>query len=179
MFWNLQQLAACLSLVSEQEPLVEALNGFSAAYRTALIAAMLNRLGVTPRGGDADIALANAAFRALASGGERLRWEPFFFDWFGGTASEARAMAGPRADLYADAAFADFREQLAGFAPDRPGRLAHPMFAEAEPCELLYDEIEAIWARIAEADDWAPFAAKLARIEAARQAWDLSPQPAQ
>ncbi len=178
VFWNLQQLAACLSLVTEQAPLVEALNGFSAAYREALIAAMLARLGVTPGDADANIALANAAFRALGSGGERLRWEPFFFDWFGGTASEARAMAGPRADLYADPAFTDLREHLAGFAPDRPERLAHPIFAETEPCELLYDEIEAIWARIAEADDWAPFEAKLARIEAAREAWDLSSQAA-
>ena len=30
VFWNLQQLAGCLSLVCEREPLVEALNGFAA-----------------------------------------------------------------------------------------------------------------------------------------------------
>ena len=114
VFWNLQQLAACLSLVCEQAPLVDALNGFSASYREALIAAMLARLGVIPGEAEANIALANAAFRALGGGGENLRWEPFFFDWFGGAASEGRAMAGPRADLYTDAAFADFRERLMG-----------------------------------------------------------------
>jgi uncharacterized protein YdiU (UPF0061 family) len=177
VFWNLQQLAACLALVCEQEPLVEALNGFSAVYRDALMAAMIARLGVTPTTPDADIALVNSAFRALAAGGERLRWEPFFFDWFGGAASEGRAMAGPRADLYADEAFADFRGQLSGFTPDRPERLDHPMFAEPEPCELLYDEIEAIWARIAEADDWSVFEQKLVQIGAARTAWGLSSQP--
>ena len=47
------------------------------------------------------------------------------------------------------------------------------MFAAAEPEELLYDEIETLWAAIADQDDWAPFHAKLARIEAARQAWGL------
>jgi uncharacterized protein YdiU (UPF0061 family) len=177
VFWNLQQLAACLALVCEQEPLVEALNGFSVAYREALMAAMIARLGVTPLSPDADIALVNAAFRALAAGGERLRWEPFFFDWFGGAASEGRAMAGPRADLYADEAFADFRGQLAGFTPDRPERLAHPMFAAPEPCELLIEEIESIWVRIAEADDWWAFEQKLAQIGAARTAWGLSSQP--
>jgi len=176
VFWNLQQLAACLSLVCEQEPLVEALNGFSAAYREALIAAMIARLGVVPGEPEANIALANAAFRALAAGGERLRWEPFFFDWFGGTASEARAMAGPRADLYAEETFADFRERITEYVPDRPERLANPSFAEPEPCELLYDEIEAIWARIAEADDWSAFEGKLGRIEGAREAWGLSSQ---
>ena len=55
----------------------------------------------------------------------------------------------------------------------RPERLASAYFAEPEPQELLYDEIEALWADIAERDDWTAFNAKLARIEAARQAWDL------
>jgi hypothetical protein len=54
---------------------------------------------------------------------------------------------------------------------DRPERIAGSYFSEAEPQELLYDEIEAIWAAIAGADDWGPFEAKLQRIEAARQAW--------
>jgi uncharacterized protein YdiU (UPF0061 family) len=171
-FWNLQQLAACLTLVTEQEGLVEALNGFSAAYRDALKAAMLARLGVRPQGDDADIELVNAAFQALAGGGERLRWEPFFFDWFCGR--EARALAGPRADLYETEAFADFRRRLARYEPDRPERLDNPYFKQAEPEEMLIDEVEAIWAPIAGADDWSAFTAKLARIETARTAWGLT-----
>jgi hypothetical protein len=62
---------------------------------------------------------------------------------------------------------------LAGFEPDRPERLAHPFFAGAEPEELLVDEVEALWAAIAERDDWTPLAAKLERIEAARVGWGL------
>jgi len=168
-FWNLQQLASCLTLVSESEPLVEALNGFNAAYRDGLRDAMLARLGVISQGDEADVALVNAAFRALQVGGDRLRWEPFFFDWFCG--EEGRALAGVRGDLYAHEGFAEFRALLAGFAPDRPERLAHPMFAAAEPEELLIDEVEAIWAPIAAADDWSLFNAKLARLEQARQGW--------
>ena len=56
---------------------------------------------------------------------------------------------------------------------ERPERLGAAYFAGAEPEELLYDEIEALWAAIAERDDWAPFEAKLARIEVARQGWAL------
>jgi uncharacterized protein YdiU (UPF0061 family) len=174
VFWNLQQLAGCLILVSEQALLVEALNGFAPAYRSELAAAMLDRLGLIPTGGEADAALAGAAFRALAEGGAALGWEPFFFDWFGGAASEARAMAGPRAALYAGAAFADFRRLIEAFKPDRPGRLTHPYFAAAEPQTLLYDEIEAIWAAIAADDDWRPFTAKLAALDQAREAMALS-----
>lgn len=170
-FWNLQQLAGCLTLASTPDPLVEALNGFIPAYRDALRAAMIGRLGVKSCGGDEDVELVNAAFRALQAGGERLRWEPFFFDWFCG--NEARALTGPRGDLYADEGFADFRRRLAEFEPDRPERLAHPMFAAAEPEEMLIDEVEAIWAPIAAADDWSLFEAKLERLDAARQGWAL------
>ena len=170
VFWNLRQLAGCLSLVSEADPLVDAINGFSDAYRTELIAAMLARLNLSPRAPDLDGALAAAAFRALASGGEQLRWEPFFFDWHGGLASQDRAMAGPRADLYRDEAFTAFRAALADYAPAAPDRLAGAYFARTEPEELLYDEIEAIWAAIDERDDWAPFKAKLEAIGGLREA---------
>ncbi len=173
VFWNLQQLAACLTLVTDQAALLASLNGFSDAYRVALRGAILDRLAVKSRGEDADVELVNSAFRALAEGGDPLRWEPFFFDWFGGVASEARALAGPRAGLYATETFLDFRRNLAGFEPDRPERLADPVFQRAEPEELLIDEVEALWAPIAAEDDWAPLYAKLERIEAARVAYDL------
>lgn len=173
VFWNLQQLAGCLSLVSGSDPLVEALNAFGPAYRRELMAAMLARLGVTPRGDEEDAALVQASFRGMAEGGPRLRWEPFFFDWFCGR--DDRALAGPRAELYAEGEFAEFRERIAAYAPERPERLAHPYFAQPEPEELLYDQIEALWASIADADDWSVFHEKLAQIEIARVAWGLTP----
>ena len=173
MFWNLQQLAACLTLVADQGALLSALNGFTDVYRAALRGAMLDRLGVKGRGADADVELVNAAFRALAEGGDALRWEPFFFDWFGGEASQARALAGPRAALYETETFLAFRRQLSGFEADRPERLADPVFGRDEPEELIIDEVESLWAPIAESDDWSGLHAKLGRIEAARAAYGL------
>jgi len=174
VFWNLQQLAGALSLTTQADGLVAALNGFGLAYREALTAAMLDRLGVVSRGPDEDAALTQAIFAAIAEGGARLRWEPFFFDWFCG--DEARALASVRGDIYQDDGFREFRRLLAGFTPDRPQRLGDPYFARAEPEELLYDQIEALWAQIAEADDWSGFTAKLAGIEAARLAWGFAAQ---
>ncbi len=173
VLWNLQQLAGALTTVSETEPLAEALNSFSGAYRDALRAAMLSRLGLQSRGEEADVALVNLAFRTLAEAGEGVRWEPFFFDWFCGAASEHRALAGPRANLYGGEQALAFRAALKDFQPERPERLADAYFARPEPEELNYDEIEAIWAPIAAADDWAAFNAKLAAIERARIAWGL------
>jgi uncharacterized protein YdiU (UPF0061 family) len=173
VLWNLQQLAGALSLVSETEPLVEALNGFSPAYRDGLRAAMLDRLGLKSHGEEADVALVNLAFRTLAEAGEGVRWEPFFFDWFGGAASEDRALAGPRAALYGGEQALAFRAALKDFQMERPERLANACFSRPEPEELLYDEIEAIWAPIDEQDDWTAFNAKVAAIEDARTAWGL------
>jgi uncharacterized protein YdiU (UPF0061 family) len=170
VFWNLQQLAGALATIEQTDPLVDALNGFGVVYRDALAAAMLNRLGLNPLSGQADVALANLALRALAEGGEALGWEPFFFDWFGGLASESRALGGPRAALYARPAFTAFRDGLQDYEPDRPERLAGAYFGHSEPEELLYPEIEAIWTKIAEHDDWSAFHDKIGRIGGARQA---------
>lgn len=174
VFWNLTQLAGCLKLVAEVEPLTDALNGFGPAYIRELRAAFLMRLGVHSLGEAADQRLLDTTLALLRDGGAALRWEPLFFDWFGGFASSARALSGPRAKSYQGEAFDAFRFALMEHEPDRIERLEHPMFAAREPEEMLIGEVEAIWAAIADADDWAPFQAKLDRLEAARLAWGFT-----
>jgi len=56
------------------------------------------------------------------------------------------------------------RAALDGFEPAPDARLDHPYFARERPCTMLIDEVEAIWARIAEADDWSALVAKLDEI---------------
>ena len=175
VFWSLQQLAGCLALLTDDaQPLVDALNRYEPAYAAALAQALTARFGVASRGAQADATLARAALALLADGGPALRWEPLFFDWFGGEASEARALRGPRAALYAGEAGVALRGALVGYAARQTQALADPVFAAAEPEELIHEEVEALWAPIAEGDDWAPLNAKLARIEAARRAYALS-----
>ena len=173
VFWALTQLGGALKTVAEAAPLTEALNGFGPAYIRELRAAFLARLGVQTLGEAADQRLLDTTLALLREGGETLRWEPLFFDWFGGFASSARALGGPRARLYQGEAFDAFRFALFEHTPDRPERLEAPMFAAPEPEEILIDAVEAIWAAIDVDDDWGALDAKLARIEAARQAWAL------
>jgi uncharacterized protein YdiU (UPF0061 family) len=173
VFWNLTQLAGCLTLVEEQDPLIEALNGFGDRYQTALRAAVLARLGLRSRDEAADAELVAAAFRLLEAGGQGLRWEPFFFDWFCGDA--ARATAGSRRAIYEAPEGRAFADVAAGFEPDRPDRLDHPRFGEPEPEEMLYDEVEALWAPIAERDDWSLFDAKIVRVRDYGAALGLPP----
>lgn len=178
VFWNLTQLASCLAVVSDPKTLADALNGFGPAYIRELRAAFLMRLGVQSLGEAADQRLVDTTLALLRakteSDAETMRWEPLFFDWFGGFASSARALSGPRAKLYQGEAFDAFRFALMEHEPDRIERLEHPMFAAREPQEMLIDEVEAIWAAIATDDDWAPFHAKLDRLEAARTAWGFT-----
>ncbi|WP_433948589.1 protein adenylyltransferase SelO family protein [Brevundimonas diminuta] len=173
VFWNLTQLAGCLKLIAEPEPLAAALNAFGPAYIRHLRTAFLNRLGVQSLGEAADQRLLDATLALAREKKEALRWEPLFFDWFGGFSSAARALGGVRGKTYQGETFDAFRFALMEHEPDRPERLEHPMFAAAEPEEMLIDEVEALWSAIDAADDWAPLQAKLARLETAKAAWRL------
>lgn len=168
VFWALTQLGGALKLVAGAEPLTDALNGFGPAYIRELRAAFLSRLGVLSLGEAADQRLLDATLALLKEAGESVRWEPLFHDWFTGFASSARALGGPRGKLYQGEAFDAFRFALFEHTPDRPKRLEHPVFARSEPEEMLIEEVEAIWADIAERDDWTALHDKLERIEQAR-----------
>ncbi|MCA3254966.1 MAG: YdiU family protein, partial [Alphaproteobacteria bacterium] len=156
LHWNVHQLALSLRTIAESESIVPAFKSFPERYEAALRTAILRRLGVTPRDEAADLALIGALETALAA--TRLPPDRFFFDWRGG----ARRGASPADATYAEAAFAPFVEQIAAYAPSAP--LDHPYWADAEPCSMLIDEVEAIWDAIATRDDWAPFEAKIAAI---------------
>ncbi len=171
VFWNLTQLAGTLKLVCDAAPLTEALNGFGPAYIRHLRAAFLERLGVRSLGEAADQRLLDTTLALLREGGEAMRWEPLFFDWFTGFGSSARALSGPRARLYQSKTFADFRFALFEHEPDRPERLEAALFARSEPEEMLIDEVEAIWSAIDRDDDWTIFSDKLGRLEAMRRVY--------
>ncbi len=174
--WSLQQLAGAMTLVTGEETagLVTALEGYEPAYRRALAAAMTGRLGIAQAGDvEDDIGLVAELFAWMTETG--IGWQGVFHDWFCGRESEGRAMAGPRAALYERGDFAPVRERLMARTPVRPERLASPVFTQAEPEDMLIEDVEAIWAPIAQGDDWTLFRDKLARIETLRTALDLSP----
>jgi hypothetical protein len=124
-------------------------------------------LGIAPAGeAEEDVGFLQA-FYAWMTTSEAV-WPQVFHDWFGGSASEARAAASPQAAIYADAAFAPVKAQILARDPVRPERLSHDIFQRPAPPSLLIDEVEALWAPIAEADDWTAYEQKLADIEALR-----------
>ena len=150
ILWNVAQLAVSLRLISEAPPLIERLERFEPLYRRHYSRPLLRRLGLMPGEADRDWAIKDAVDDALMA----TQWpiDRFFFDAYGGALP---AGYGPEWD--------QVRAELAGGVP-APGGRAHPYFADAEPCSMLIDEVEAIWSAIDRDDDWAPFRAKVAAI---------------
>ena len=105
-----------------------------------------------------DLHLVAAAEKALTESGVLI--DRFFFDWMGRPQLDDPAYAGE--------AFADFRTRAAAYEPARARTHA---YWSGEPCSMHIEEVEAIWARIAEDDDWAPLTAKVAAIRAMGEAY--------
>ena len=167
--WNLTRLAECLLPFATQEVLEDALNVFEPALHEAFTAAILRRLGLASAGDAADAALVRAFWAFLAE--SQAPFEQSFFDCFGGAARFDRIGDSPSAAFYRDASFAALRDALAAHDAAPGARLDHAYFTRAKPCSMLIDEMEAIWAPIAEADDWSALDAKLRDIAEMRAAY--------
>ena len=169
--WNLAQLGGALSLIADTEALNAALQSFAGHYEQAMADAFFKRLGLM-RSGDSDFEFVGDLLQWMAETGPI--YEQVFYDWFCGCDSKTRADASPVAELYAQDKFSELRGRLVALTPDRPERLACSYFADGAPCTMLIDEVEAIWAAIADKDDWSPFEDKLKTIGDMREAYGFS-----
>ena len=162
--WDLAQLAGCLSLITEAPPLSEELARWGDRFERAIVAALLWRLGVEPKDEQLDAELVSALAAALETRIATI--DRSFFDWRGGR--------DPGAEKYPADEFRTLAAKLAG--RERPPR--HGYWSDPEPCSMHIDEVEAIWAAIAERDDWAPFEAKIAAVRRMGEAMQDGPGPA-
>ncbi|WNO52942.1 protein adenylyltransferase SelO family protein [Stakelama saccharophila] len=147
--WDVMQLAVALRTVSEAQPLIDILETFGARYQPAVSDAILWRLGVQPKNAESDRALVQAVERALR--GQDAPIDRFFFDAFGGALPQGYG-----------AAFDEVRAALGSYKARKDRD--HPYWSGGEPCSMLIDEVEAIWADIDRADDWRAFDAKVAAV---------------
>ena len=150
--WDLAQLAGCLAMVAEAPPLADQLQTWPIKFEAELVLATLRRLGVETKGSERDRPLAAALIRALQS--REATIDRVFFDWRGGR--------DPGVESYPGDAFRELARLLA--SRDNPAARSHPYWSDPAPCSMHIEEVEAIWATIAEHDDWQPFEAKVAAI---------------
>jgi uncharacterized protein YdiU (UPF0061 family) len=154
IYWDVVQLAVALSKIVDVEAFGPILDTFPAAYERAYIAAMLGRLGVSPRGDAQDLPLLEAIERGLNS--QSVGIDRFFFDWANGK----RRAPSPADAAYAEH-FAGLQAALEGY---EPARADHDYWSDEAPCSMHIDEVEAIWSAIDQGDDWGPFHTKIAAI---------------
>ncbi len=155
--WNCGQLAVALRTLEEAPPLIAALNRFEDHFRAAMARRWCWRLGVAPRGIEADTALIGLCEESMAAGGEAP--DAFFFRHRGGRGTATGALG----------------EALAAYEPVAD---AHAYWSDPAPQALLIDEVEAIWAPIAEDDDWSLLDAKIAALRRMGEAHGAPPHPA-
>jgi uncharacterized protein YdiU (UPF0061 family) len=154
--WNGVQLARALTQIAEVEALTPSLESFPPTFQNALVETIFWRLGIVPTEEERDAKLLVALETALAK--KSVEIDRFFFDWRGGR----RRGPSPADPTYA-ADFAELAALLEGYQPV-PGAIDHAYWADGAPCSMHIDEVEAIWSRIDEADDWSVLETKVAAI---------------
>ena len=142
LHWNCGQLAIALRPLAESAPLVAAMERFGPLYMASIGRRWCWRLGVESLGMEADGALVAASEAVLRESAEPP--DVFFFRHRCG-----REAAGALAEALAGRATATGE---------------HPYWSDSAPQTMLIDEVEAIWAAIAERDDWQPLDSKVAAI---------------
>ncbi|MGA9582029.1 MAG: YdiU family protein [Allosphingosinicella sp.] len=155
--WDVLQLAVSLRTLAEADVLNPALDAFPREFQRRLVEAIFGRLGIRPKGDESDSALLAALETALAA--KTVALDRFFFDWRGGR----RRKPSNADDVYESDAFAGFREAVPRYAAAERA-LDHVYWSDEAPCSMLIDEVEAIWSRIDEADDWALFDEKIGAV---------------
>ncbi len=166
--WNLARFAECLLPLVGLSAAEKAIETYQLLVRAAFREALLTRLGLAAAGEEADARLAKAFVDFMIA--SRAPFAQVFFDWRGGLAREERVKASPASAHYAGPEFEALRTALAEHGPSPTCRLDDPYFAQEAPCDMLIDEVEAIWSAISERDDWRPLEEKLRLIDEMRRA---------
>lgn len=144
ILWNCGQFAVALRLLVDTDPLVAAMERFGPLYEAAMSRRFAWRLGVEPRGIEAEKALIGAA--EIYMRGSDIGPDEMFFRHRG-----AR-----------NACDGEFGEQLALYKST--GDDSHPLWQADAPPSLIIDEVERVWTAIDQADDWSALEEKIAAI---------------
>jgi len=156
--WDVAQLAHALQDLADTDALVAILRRFPAIYEERLIARFLWRAGYEAPDDAAGRGFVEAAVLALRDGNVLI--DRFFFDVRRGALDQA---------TYPGAPWDKVRQAHAALTP-RAGGLDHPYWSGDGPGSMHIDEVEAIWAAIAERDDWQPLHDKVAAVRAMGEA---------
>ena len=156
LHWNCAQLAISLRLLADSEPLVEAMNRFGQLYMAAVARRWCWRLGVEPRGIEADSKLVAASEKTMRE--TVIGPGEFFYRHRAGRGN-------PDGEL---------GEQLQLYSPIE---MDHDYWEDDVPQDMLIEEVEQIWTAIDKHDDWSELERKVTALRRMGEAHGPSPEP--
>jgi serine/tyrosine/threonine adenylyltransferase len=146
--WNLGQLAVSLRLLTDAPPLITALEQFGEIYQSSLIRRFLWRLGLSSRSPIEDRDLIAKAEGAMIN--TAIPIDQFFHHFQSGSLTSGHP------------SLTDFLTQSQDYQPAQAQNAVY--WKNNRVCSMHIDEVEAIWAAIANDDDWQPLHKKIAQI---------------
>lgn len=155
--WAVCRLADCFVRFVAKDVIEDRLHGFFADMEASLARQLQWRLGVTLDDQTQAPTLCRHLFTAAKA--SKLGFDQIFHDLYDGS---------DRVGSYATDDWKPVLDILAASTPIHA--MAHPHFARADAVSMTIDEVEAIWAPIAEADDWSALTRKLDDIKSLRAA---------
>ena len=160
-FWSLCRLADCLIDLTSLEAIQDAVAVFQDHISKQMTTALCRRLGVDTAWDDTE-AMVEAFVKGIR--GVDIGFEAVIFDWFGGRTASAKALEGPRGGFYKSSGFADALDMMINAPTAKGAKTSHDYFQGDEPQSMLIEEVEAIWAPIADQDDWSSLREKIKAI---------------
>jgi len=164
VIWNLQQLAGTLTHFASQQDLVAILQRYSPCLEQEIANAMFRRFGVkAPQhsNGKIDLDQANSILTQYFEGmrATGLTFQAPFFDLHGGGSERlADVQASSRGTHYSNGPLGEAARAICELPRNTDAQVA---IYDAVP-DLLLPDIETIWDRIAQQDDWTAFKEKIA-----------------
>ncbi|MGB0690440.1 MAG: protein adenylyltransferase SelO family protein, partial [Candidatus Puniceispirillum sp.] len=155
--WAVCRLADCFIRFADKDVIEERLRGFFPLMEASLAQHLQWRLGVTLDDQTQAPALCRQFFTAAKA--SKLGFDQIFHDLYGGS---------DRVGSYATDDWKPVLDMLVAAKPRHD--MSHPHFARADAVSMTIDEVEAIWAPIADADDWSALTRKIDDIRAMRAA---------
>ncbi|QLY23942.1 protein adenylyltransferase SelO family protein [Bdellovibrio sp. KM01] len=169
VLWNLHQLGFALKVGYPNLPYEELLEEFADDFNFESRRIFMHRLNIKNPLQDERASLEMDQemmmnFFKFLSEAQPL-FEQTFFDLHSGV-NEDRLRDSVQSATYSHPSFADLKKNLEFYEVLNEEKTAHPYFKNNKCCSLIIDELESIWAPIAENDDWTLFDKKLQDIRA-------------
>lgn len=168
VYWNLQRLGEALQIAYPGLLVEESIKIYQEHFSEQVIHLFLKRLNLKNKT-VANPELTKKQNEQLLSqyyyflSTNPLLYEQSFFDFFSGPQSQ-KLQNSPQASFYQGEDFLNLCQAFEAFEVSNTQLAQAPYYQKERPCSLIIDELEGIWKKIADQNDWTSFNQKITEI---------------